>query len=220
MSGLGPFNLSRRPDSKNTPTCLASTSNGGNPPPAHVNRDAPAAALVGVGRDLHHRIVCSNGTPEVPSKSGHSSLTPSLYTDDDNNNNNTQTQRQMHMPSPYFLIEGRAKNGEGEYWDSYGMPPIVPNHKKFLNRLCKKWTYNHASLQSIDSEVCGEYCLLYLVHRAHGISLHTFVKKLFCSDTEKNDKIVHNMVKRMFGNKKKCVFSHDIKVQRACTRKK
>jgi len=123
-------------------------------------------------------------------------------------------------PGQHWVAFYIGKNGEGEFWDSYGMPPIVPNHKKFLNRLCKKWTYNHTSLQSLDSEVCGEYCVLYLVHRAHGYSLHTFRKKLFCSDTEKNDQVVRQHFKRMFGYKKKCVLPHDLKVQRSCIRKK
>lgn len=112
-----------------------------------------------------------------------------------------------------------GEHGEGEFWDSYGFPPLVSHHRKFLNRLCKKWTFNHTSLQAIDSQVCGEYCVLYLVHRAHGHSLHDFVKKLFCSHPEKNDLTVRRLFKRMFGHKKKCVLPHNMKVQRSCTRK-
>lgn len=115
-----------------------------------------------------------------------------------------------------FLI---GSDGEGEFFDSYGMPPIVPNHKKFMSRVCKKWIYNHKSLQAIDSNVCGQYCVLYLAHRAHGYSLHSFLKKLFTNDAEKNDQVVRKLFKRMFGHNRQCVLPSDCKTQRSCHRK-
>lgn len=122
-------------------------------------------------------------------------------------------------PGQHWVAFYIGKHGEGEFWDSYGMPPVVPNHKKFLNRLCKKWTYNHMSLQALDSEVCGEYCVLYLVHRAHGITLHAFLKKFFTSDREKNDRVVRNLFRRMYGNKKICLLPTDTPVQQSGKRK-
>ena len=122
-------------------------------------------------------------------------------------------------PGQHWVAFYIGKNGEGEYWDSYGMPPLVPNHKRFLNRLCKKWTYNHTSLQSLDSEVCGEYCALYLIHRAHGISLHQFLKKRFTTDPEKNDQVVRQLFKRMFGQKKTCILPSHTLVQQSSKRK-
>ena len=109
------------------------------------------------------------------------------------------------------------KNGEGEFWDSYGMPPIVPHHRKFLNRLCKKWIYNSVSLQALDSKVCGEYCVLYLVHRAHGYSMSCFVKSLFTTNPITNDHTVRRLFARMFGKRQECSLPN---VQRCCERKK
>lgn len=126
----------------------------------------------------------------------------------------------ISKPGSHWVAMYIGENGEGEYWDSYGLPPLVRNHKKFLQRMCKKYTYNHKSLQSLHSEVCGEYCVLYLVHRAHGISLHAFLKQLFSPDPEKNDQIVRTMFKRMFSHQKLCVLPSTAKVQRSSTRRK
>lgn len=126
----------------------------------------------------------------------------------------------ISKPGQHWIAFFIDKNGVGEYWDSYGFPPLVAHHKRFLNRLCKKWTYNHSSLQAIDSMVCGEYCVLYLVHRAHGYSLHSFVHKLFTSDPIKNDTIVRKLFKRMFGKKRVCVIPAATPTQRCCKRRK
>lgn len=34
------------------------------------------------------------------------------------------------------------KFGRGEFFDSYGMPPVVKSHYDFLQRNCATWTFN------------------------------------------------------------------------------
>ena len=125
----------------------------------------------------------------------------------------------ISKPGTHWVAFFIDKHGVGEYWDSYGMPPLVSHHRNFLKRLCKKWTYNHTSLQAIDSKVCGEYCLLYLIYRAHGYTLHSFVHKLFTSDPIKNDEKVRTLFKRMFGKKRACVITSSGS-QTCCERKR
>jgi len=119
-------------------------------------------------------------------------------------------------PGSHWVAFYVGKNGEGEFFDSYGMPPIIPLHRQFLNRLCKKWTYNHTTLQAVDSQVCGEYCVLYLIHKAHGYSLHAFIQKLFCKDSKKNDDTVRKLFHRIFGHQRKCVLPS--KTQKCCAK--
>lgn len=123
-------------------------------------------------------------------------------------------------PGTHWVAFHIDENREGEYWDSYGLPPYVPQHRHFLNRLCRTWTYNHMQCQALDSQVCGEYCVLYLVHRAHGHSLASFVKRLFTSDTEKNDNTVRQLFHRMFAHQRECILPANIYTQRCCSRKK
>lgn len=91
--------------------------------------------------------------------------------------------------------------GRGEYFDSYGLPPYIPEHREFLQRNCTRWTHNNVQLQGLMSKVCGEYCVLYLAHRARGLFPYEFVNtfKTFNS-YEKNDNFVRNMFKSKFKN--------------------
>ena len=120
-------------------------------------------------------------------------------------------------PGTHWVAFYIGTHGEGEFWDSYGMPPIISQHRKFLDRHCKKWTYNPTSLQALDSKVCGEYCVLFLVYRAHGYSLPCFVKSLFTSNPKNNDQIVRKLFARMFGKKRECSLPN---AQRCCERKR
>ena len=124
------------------------------------------------------------------------------------------TKKGSHWVAFYRGCEGR-----GEYFDSYGLPPMVTEHKRFLNRTCQSWRYSPVCLQAFNSTVCGEYCLMYLVYKAHGYSLNQFVQ-LFSDDVEKNDILVHQMIKRY---SKGHVFCDDFIVnsnrQSCCARK-
>ena len=110
-------------------------------------------------------------------------------------------------------------HGRGEFFDSYGMSPYTPEHRRFLDRHCKSWKYNHVDLQALDSTVCGQYCVLYLLHKSHGYSLTDFVNMYFSNDCNKNDKIVNEMFHRYMENVKLC---DDIivKTQTCCKRRK
>lgn len=88
------------------------------------------------------------------------------------------------------------EHGKGEFFCSYGLPPFIHHHRKFLDRVCKIWHYNPISLQAFDSTVCGHYCLLYLIHKAHGYSLSNFVNMYFDGNEEKNDAVVKYIVDR------------------------
>ena len=45
-----------------------------------------------------------------------------------------------------------VENGRGEYFDSFGLPPIA-HFERYLNKHCSLWTFNQRQLQSV--------CLLY-----------------------------------------------------------
>ncbi len=110
--------------------------------------------------------------------------------------------------------------GRGEYFDSYGIRPFVSEHEKFLSRVCKSWKYNHTDLQDLYSSVCGQYCAMYLMFKAHGYSLNEFVK-CFTNNCTENDAIVCRMFERYSRNVKFC---DDVttrsNAQRCCKRAK
>ena len=105
-----------------------------------------------------------------------------------------------------------------EYFDSYGLPPFVNHHKKFLHTTSSKLIHNTREMQSLHSNVCGQYCLLYLYFRAHSRSLLDF-QRLFSNNTLRNDEILkakyQTCFKRVSCGKN---VSHS-KIQACCCRK-
>ena len=83
------------------------------------------------------------------------------------------------------------ENDKGEYFDSYGLPPVHSEFLQFLKNNCKSWTFNTKEIQSIDSQVCGQYCIVFLKARASGKNLGQ-IQHLFGPDTQKNDSMVRN----------------------------
>lgn len=51
-----------------------------------------------------------------------------------------------------------------EFFDSYGNPPSYYSFP-FLKQMLDQMYYNTEKLQSINSNVCGQYCILYLYYR-------------------------------------------------------
>jgi len=93
----------------------------------------------------------------------------------------------QHWISIYMSDEGR-----GEYFDSYGRPP----NQTFLRNNCREWTFNDRRLQSPLSNVCGQYCVVYLLYRCRGVPMATFVKS-FNTDLVSNDCRVYDLVKTL-----------------------
>jgi hypothetical protein len=91
-----------------------------------------------------------------------------------------------NMPGTHWNAIYVNKNGVGEFFDSYGLPPIVPQHKKYLN-MCKYWRNSPAQLQSMSSSVCGHYSILYLDARFHGVSLQKFLNRRMLDGVHSND---------------------------------
>lgn len=101
-----------------------------------------------------------------------------------------------HWVAMYFNEEGKA-----EFWDSYGQAPeLYSKHfTDFLDRNSYYMIRNRTVLQSLDSSVCGEYCIYYLIHRCRGFSMQTIVNR-FSKKKRLNDSIVYEFVKRHYPN--------------------
>ena len=71
--------------------------------------------------------------------------------------------------------------------------------KDFLDRNSNYMIMNNKVLQSLDSSVCGEYCIYYLIHRCRGFSMQTIVNH-FSKRKRINDSIVYEFVTRHYPN--------------------
>ena len=98
----------------------------------------------------------------------------------------------IHWVSFYFPTEKK-----GEFFDSYGHPPEFyrDSFGDFLEKY--SYEYNTRKLQSAWSDVCGQYCMFYLSHRARGHSMNKIVH-LFDNNTMSNDNKVFTFVNKHF----------------------
>lgn len=88
--------------------------------------------------------------------------------------------------------------GRGVFFDSYGMPPVIPHHRQRIRKNSLFYTYNNKQLQCLNSKVCGQYCIMFLDYMNRGYTLEKFCK-LFSSDCNKNDNIVSKYYNRIKG---------------------
>jgi hypothetical protein len=78
-----------------------------------------------------------------------------------------------------------------EFFDSFGKSPqfygwdISGNVK-----------YNKKTLQSLDSDVCGMYCLFFLYFRCRGLKMESILQK-FSTNRVQNDRFVVDFVQLM-----------------------
>ena len=100
----------------------------------------------------------------------------------------------VHWVAFYIPAKGRA-----EYFDSYGLDTFIEGHLEFQSLSRKTWLVNKKLLQGLQSKVCGQYCLAYLISRMRGYSMKSF-QSLFTSDVTKNDRLVRTIIKKHYKN--------------------
>lgn len=103
------------------------------------------------------------------------------------------------QPGRHWVAFYLSSPQQGEFFDSYGHPPQVysSHFVKFLDQNVQEWTFNNKQLQSNFTNVCGDYCIFYLLHRARGVSMNSIVN-LFSSNKERNDVLVYDYVMRLW----------------------
>lgn len=99
-------------------------------------------------------------------------------------------------PGSHWVAVYVDKKSRGHYFDSYGLKPYIPDHIARLRKNCKTFRYNDHHLQSISSDVCGHFCIMFLFFMASGIEFQEFIN-LFSRDTHQNDAIVREFVENV-----------------------
>ena len=100
-------------------------------------------------------------------------------------------------PGEHWLAIYITRDGVGEYFDSYGLRPKLPQIEHFLQKNAKYTIYNTRRLQGPLSTVCGQYVIFFLLHRCRELSMNK-INKLFSSDTMDNDMDVNNFIRKHF----------------------
>ena len=99
----------------------------------------------------------------------------------------------------HWVVFYFTKDQKGEFFDSYGLPPsnYTRTFSPFLNNNSNDWSFNSVTLQSIDSKVCGHYCLYFALFRSRQVSISTIVNR-FSSNKSRNDFLVQRFIEERF----------------------
>ena len=77
-----------------------------------------------------------------------------------------------------------------EFFDSYGLPPnfYTDYFTKFLTSHPGDTERNVGTLQALNSDVCGYYCMFYLFHRSRDQDFKSIVKHFSLDNPQANDR--------------------------------
>ena len=94
-------------------------------------------------------------------------------------------------PGTHWVALYLSKDGSGEYFDSFGLPPLLPSFWYYLSKACPKgFTHNSIVLQDINATTCGLYAIVYLKLRHKGFSSFDIISA-FSRNTLQNEKRLH-----------------------------
>jgi len=94
------------------------------------------------------------------------------------------------QPGTHWVAIYIDTNGVGEYFDSYGLPPLYMEFLEFLLVNAPNGYFcNKITLQCFDCVTCGKYCAAYCVTRLKGFTYAYFIS-LFTSNTYRNDELI------------------------------
>jgi hypothetical protein len=90
-------------------------------------------------------------------------------------------------------------NAEGEYFDSYGLPPCNEELFAFLVNNGIHYRCNNTQLQGFGSAVCGQYCIAFLAQRSRGVKMEDIVCSYKGREPGENDMKVGRLINKMYG---------------------
>ena len=105
---------------------------------------------------------------------------------------NTDNSKQ---PGEHWLAVYYDENGDCDFFDSLAFNPKFYGITKQLTKSANTLTFLTYPIQSIFSQYCGFYCVLFILFRSRNYSLESFLK-LFDKDTLKNDKLILNLISK------------------------
>ena len=122
-------------------------------------------------------------------------------------------------PGKHWVCFYFDKDGNMEYFDSYGIRPINCPLYEFFSTQGKTCTWNKAQLQGWKSTVCGQWCIAFLTNRARNQSMDTFIKRFEEGRPGRNDAFIGKTVNDAFEiHKLKTVKQTGGGLQNCCSR--
>lgn len=95
-----------------------------------------------------------------------------------------------NKPGQHWVAVYIKRNGVGEYFDPFGLQPLMNEFINFLDNNCPNgWTFNDNTIQGINSINCGRFCYMFIILKSLDYSLVQIIK-LFSRIHLLNDAII------------------------------
>ena len=99
----------------------------------------------------------------------------------------------VNRPGEHWIAISVDDRGNEQYFDSFGHAPSKTFHD-YMNRHCRRWSYNRMQFQSAVSELCGHYCIVWCLLNSRKVDLCNLLSS---SDTGLNDLLIRSIIGRM-----------------------
>jgi hypothetical protein len=101
-------------------------------------------------------------------------------------------------PGSHWVALFWCKPNTLEYFDSYGLPPLIP--------LTKSWKilYNKRRFQKFNSRVCGHYCVYVVKNRLSGTKFANVLKTL-ANQTDSDEFVRRKIKSKILGRGQCCL---------------
>ena len=100
-------------------------------------------------------------------------------------------------PGEHWIAVYFDQRVRGEYFDSYGLAPAFVGLESYMNTYSLSgWIYNRKTLQALLSNVCGHYCVYYILFRCRSVPLHAIVSD-FTSNLTENDRSISRFIREL-----------------------
>lgn len=103
-----------------------------------------------------------------------------------------------NLPGQHWIAFYADEHGVLEAFDSFGISPskYSPCMKQFMKTF-NNVVVNNKRVQSLESNVCGQYCLFYLMCRCRGYFMSDVIN-IFSNDSTLNDQFVYRFIDDRF----------------------
>ena len=96
-----------------------------------------------------------------------------------------------HWIAVYF-----AGNRTAEYFDPFGLPPLLDDVENFIARNCEMFVYNNRHIQNFLSSSCGLYVVYFTQQKSLGVSFSKLLSIFHTTNLYRNDLTVWRQVQR------------------------
>lgn len=105
----------------------------------------------------------------------------------------------LSQPGSHWVAIYVDSLGHGTFFDSYGLAPIIDEHRRRIRENCAFYEWNTRQFQSETSSYCGQFCITFLHFMSHNNDFNSFCN-IFEHDYNVNDNIVKRYVERIRKN--------------------